>query len=134
MKNYIFGYGSLIEKASRLRSTPNAKAAIPVVVYGFKRGWFSRTGAPGLSTTFLGCIKEADGGTNGVIYEVSKEDLKLTDSREKGYTRIKINFEDIVFYICNLGVTHHVIKLGTEIISNALDLAKIAATNAQELR
>jgi hypothetical protein len=98
MKNYIFGYGSLIEKASRLRSTPNAKAAIPVVVYGFKRGWFSRTGAPGLSTTFLGCIKEADGGTNGVIYEVSKEDLKLTDSREKGYTRIKINFEDIVFY------------------------------------
>jgi hypothetical protein len=98
MKNYIFGYGSLIEEASRLRSTPNAKAAIPAKVSGFKRGWFSRTGAPGLSTTFLGCINKADSRTNGVIYEVSKEDLKLTDSREKGYKRIKINFEDINYY------------------------------------
>ena len=98
MKNYIFGYGSLIEEASRLRSTPNAKTAIPVKVSGFKRGWFSHTGAPGLSTTFLGCVSEADSNTNGVIYEVSEEDLKLTDFREKGYNRIKINFENIAFY------------------------------------
>jgi len=98
MKNYIFGYGSLIEEASRLRSTPKANIAIPAKVNGFKRGWFSRTGASGLSTTFLGCTNDSNSRSNGVIYEVSEEDLKLTDSREKGYKRIKINFEDITFY------------------------------------
>lgn len=98
MKNYIFGYGSLIEKESRLRSTPNAKVAVPVRVSGFKRGWFSRTGVAGLSTTYLGCINETGSCTNGVIYEVSKDDLIRTDAREKGYIRISINFEDIACY------------------------------------
>ncbi len=95
MNNYIFGYGSLIEKESRLRTTPKSEVAFPVKVNGFKRGWFARTGVSGLSTTFLGCKKEANSHTNGVIYEVSDEDLKLTDSREHGYQRVKIDFEDI---------------------------------------
>ncbi len=95
MKNYIFGYGSLIEKESRLRTTPKSKVAFPVKVNGFKRGWFARTGVSGLSTTFLGCINDVDSHTNGVIYELSEEDLQLTDSREKGYKRVKIDFEDI---------------------------------------
>jgi hypothetical protein len=95
MKNYIFGYGSLIEKESRLRTTPKAKVAFPVKVNGFKRGWFARTGVSGLSTTFLGCVEDKNSHTNGVIYEVSENDIKLTDLREKGYKRVQISFDDI---------------------------------------
>ena len=76
MKNYIFGYGSLIEMESRLRTTPNAKIVFPVRVNGFKRGWFARTGVFGLSTTFLGCVVDKKSQTNGVIYEVAKNDLE----------------------------------------------------------
>lgn len=97
-KNYIFGYGSLIERESRLRTTPNAKVVFPVKVNGIQRGWFARTGVAGLSTTFLGCIQSEGNHTNGVIYEVSEEDLKLTDKRERGYKRIKIEYKEIEDY------------------------------------
>lgn len=95
MKNYIFGYGSLIEKESRLRTTPKVKVVFPVKVNGFKRGWFARTGVEGLSTTFLGCVEDDMCRTNGIIYEVNEEELKLTDIREKGYIRLKINTDNI---------------------------------------
>ncbi len=95
MKNYIFGYGSLIETESRLRTTPKAKVAFPVQVNGLKRGWFARTGVSGLTTTFLGCIPSPENHTNGVIYKATEEDLKKTDEREKGYKRVKIEFKDI---------------------------------------
>ena len=87
MKTYIFGYGSLMESASRLRTTPQAKVIHPVVVSGFQRGWFARTGVSGLSTTFLGCIVAPDNHINGVVYEASEEELKATDKRELDYER-----------------------------------------------
>ena len=96
MKNYILGYGSLIEKESRLRTTPSAELAFPVIVSGFKRGWFARTGVSGLSTTFLGCIRDEHSHMNGIIYEVSEYDLHLTDLREKGYKRVRIDIENIL--------------------------------------
>lgn len=102
MKNYIFGYGSLIERESRLRTTPNAKAVFPVQVNGFKRGWFARTNVSGLTTTFLGCVEDLGSHTNGVIYEVNENDLLETDKRERGYERIKINFKDIEDYSSQL--------------------------------
>ena len=92
MKNYIFGYGSLIEKESRRRTTPNAEIAFPVRIFGVMRGWFGRTPVSGLSTTFLGCIKtridpqneNQKNYVNGVIYEVSNDELLATDEREQG--------------------------------------------------
>lgn len=84
-KNYILGYGSLIEKESRLRTTPSAKVVFPVKAHGFKRGWFARTGVEGLSTTFLGCIRDNSHWINGVIYEVDENELILIDARELGY-------------------------------------------------
>lgn len=95
MKNYIFGYGSLIEKESRLRTTPQASIIFPANVYGFQRGWFARIDEVGLSTTYLGCIESAEAHTNGVIYEVTEDDLLKTDAREKSYRRQKINWENI---------------------------------------
>ncbi len=93
MKNYVFGYGSLIEGASRMRTTPDAKYVYPIVVYGYERGWFAHVDVPGLTTTFLGCLQSADRGksVNGVIYKVTAEQLVTLDARESGYLRTEID-------------------------------------------
>ena len=96
-QNYIFGYGSLIESESRMRTTSNAKNVYPVIVTGLKRGWFARTGGSSLSTTFLGCIKDSKSIVNGVIYKVNEEEIKNIDSREKGYSRELIEIKAIDF-------------------------------------
>ena len=96
-QNYIFGYGSLIESESRLRTTPEAINVYPVVIKGLKRGWFARTGGNSLSTTFLGCVIDNESTVNGVIYKVNEDEIKKIDSREKGYSRKLINISNIQF-------------------------------------
>lgn len=98
MKDFIFGYGSLMEKESRQRTTPDVKKVYPVKVKGFQRGWFGRTGTVSLSTTFLGCVKNDEDSTNGVIYQVNKNDIQALDKREQGYERVKIRLSDIKDY------------------------------------
>ena len=105
MKNYIFGYGSLIEKNSRLRTVPSALNAFPVKIRGYARGWWSRTGNVGLSTTFLGCIKTGEienfdvvNYVTGVLFEVTDNDLTVLDEREQGYKRINVNVDKIDDY------------------------------------
>lgn len=97
MKNYIFGYGSLIETESRLRAAPMAKVAFPAIAHGFQRGWYARMpeDLASISPTYLGCFPQEDSHVNGVIYEVTKEELEATDEREMGYTRKKVeHFEE----------------------------------------
>ncbi len=84
--NYIFGIGSLIEQASRMRTTPAALYVLPARVKGFARGWWARTGAVGFSTTFVGAIRDKSASMNGVVYAVSDEELARTNKREAGYT------------------------------------------------
>src|SRR5262249_7337496 len=83
---YIIGYGSLIEQASRMKTTPSAMYVLPARAPGFVRGWWARTGAVGFSTTFAGAIPEKASSVNGVVYAVSKEELEATNQREQGYT------------------------------------------------
>jgi hypothetical protein len=91
---YIFGYGSLIQQASRLKSAPSALYVLPARVRGYARGWWGRADVIGFSTTFLGAIPEKSSHMNGVIYAVNKEELDATDKWESGYTR-----EDIASHI-----------------------------------
>lgn len=83
---YIFGYGSLIEQASRIGTTPLAIYVLPARVRGFARGWWARTGVAGFSTTYVGAIPEKSSSVNGVVYTVSEQELKSTNQRERGYT------------------------------------------------
>jgi len=83
---YIFGYGSLIEQASRMRTTPGAMYVLPARAPGFARGWWARTGAIGFTTTFAGAIPEKSSFINGVVYAVTEQELKATNQREQGYT------------------------------------------------
>ncbi|WP_345031507.1 gamma-glutamylcyclotransferase family protein [Ravibacter arvi] len=114
MKKYVLGYGSLINRASRLMTVPTAHEAFPVKLEGFTRGWWARTPVPGFTTTFLGCISVADfrrfrgerphdDYLNGVFFEVSDEDLLAMDKRERGYDRVLVAKSQLGFYEASSG-------------------------------
>lgn len=100
----MFGYGSLINSVSSSRTVPSADKAFPLKIHGFQRGWWARIPVSGLSTTYLGCIRNILGDTkeitsvNGVVFEVNKNDLLELDKREKGYTRVEVPKDRIADY------------------------------------
>jgi hypothetical protein len=82
---YVFGYGSLIERASRTRTNPDAVGAWPARVTGYQRGWFHQfANNVGSSCTYLGAVTMPEATINGVIYKVA--DFEKTKERETGYT------------------------------------------------
>ncbi len=96
---FIFGYGTLINSASR-RSTASAPVpAIPVRVsaaFGYVRAWNDRSPS---GFTALGLRKAGPGETgstiNGVLYAVEGNDLAKFDAREHGYARVEVPRDDI---------------------------------------
>jgi hypothetical protein len=91
---FIFGYGSLINTASRNATASKPIAAIPVRVsaaFGYVRSWSDRspTGftALGLRRPNYG---EAAMTVNGVLYPVDGDDMSAFDAREKNYTRVEV--------------------------------------------
>jgi len=97
--NFIFGYGSLINTASR-NATANAPIhAIPVrvsVAFGYIRCWNER--APS-GFTALGLRRPEVGESamtiNGVLYPVQGNDMAAFDAREAGYERVEVPRADI---------------------------------------
>jgi len=92
--HFIFGYGSLINSASRNATASTPIPAIPVRVsaaFGFRRCWNDRSPS---GFTALGLCKakpgEAGGTINGVVYPVEGEDMSKFDQREEGYTRAEV--------------------------------------------
>jgi hypothetical protein len=82
---YVFGYGSLIERASRTRTNPDGVGAWPARVTGYQRGWFHQfANNVGSSCTYLGAVTKPGATINGVIYKVG--DFEKTKERETGYT------------------------------------------------
>lgn len=95
-QNYIFGYGSLIEDASRQSTTPSARNAWPAQVRDIRRGWWARGADSGLTTTFLGALLYPFATCNGVLYAVTELELAATDARETaGYDRREIHRDQI---------------------------------------
>lgn len=96
---FIFGYGSLINSASRNSSASKPIAAIPVRVsasFGFVRAWNDRSPT---GFTALGLRRPVPGEgaltINGVIYPVDGNDMSSFDAREKGYVRVEVPREEI---------------------------------------
>lgn len=88
---FIIGYGSLMQEASRQRSMPAVKAAYPVEVSGYRRGWFAKGGAEGLDTTYLGVVPATGGRLNAVIFQIDAGDVAAVDQREYFYCRLQVN-------------------------------------------
>jgi hypothetical protein len=99
-QNYIFGYGSLIERASRISTAPHAQVAFPVSVKGIQRGWFDQMpdAHPGLTPTYLGAVEDAEASTNGVVYAVTEAELAAYIERETGYVATEIEPDRFTFY------------------------------------
>jgi len=87
---FVVGYGSLMEEASRRRTSPRAGPAHPVELSGFRRGWFERGASVGFSTTYLGVRPDAQGRMNAVVYAVDVEEVAATDARESSYCRTSV--------------------------------------------
>ncbi|CAH1562717.1 GGACT domain-containing protein [Vibrio rotiferianus] len=88
---YIFGYGSLINSASR-KLTGQTGEAIPVVAHGLVRYWGKVDDSYILSPLV---VNEGEGQVNGVLLEVDDQALAEFDRRERGYHRIQIRPEQI---------------------------------------
>lgn len=95
---FLFGYGSLISKESRLRTLQReSAAAIPCQVKGLQRSWSYK--CPKKSYTAVSVSRtSSDITTNGVLIPLSDpvNDLKELDSREFYYARGLVALEDIV--------------------------------------
>lgn len=92
--HFIFGYGSLINTASRNATAGTPVQAIPVRVsaaFGYVRSWSDRAPsgftALGLRRPLAG---EAPMTINGVVYPVVGNDMSAFDEREAGYVRVAV--------------------------------------------
>jgi len=95
-KNYIIGYGSLMERESRMNTNPQAYKVEPVLVSGFQRVWGQNGG--NYKTTFLTLVEKKDAKLNAIFYSVNLENLIKTDQRERSYCRIKVDEKNLDFY------------------------------------
>jgi hypothetical protein len=96
---FIFGYGSLINSASRNATVGKIVPAIPVRVsaaFGYIRAWDDRSTS---GFTALGLRKPGPGEKastiNGVLYPVDGDDMAKYDVRERGYGRVEVPRDDI---------------------------------------
>lgn len=93
---YIVGYGSLMETASKQRSTPDAGPNHPVMVKGYQRKWNTKGDEIGFSTTYLGVTIDADATMNAAIYITTNvSDITATDEREEYYCRDAVSADAI---------------------------------------
>ncbi len=93
---YVLGYGSLMETASRLRAWPHANTSLPVRVNGYAHGWNARGLDIGFSATFLGVTPSAGAEMMAALFRVDDlDDFKTGDARESIYCRVPVPSERI---------------------------------------
>ena len=100
---YLFGFGSLINLISAQKSFKRVLTQndlIPVKIKGYERVWnalesiqFKEKQVNGV---FLNIQKKEDSILNGVVIEISKEELEILKLREKNYSCITIKSNDVL--------------------------------------
>lgn len=86
MKNYVIGYGSLINVESQ-NITGKSFSSMPVVLKGYSRSW--SVTYDDLQFCALGVYENKHSCINVVLFEV--EDLQVFDQREHGYNRYEVD-------------------------------------------
>jgi len=91
---YVFGYGSIINLHSRVRSGGSATAIYVRISkkFGYVRKWNFRSPT---GFTALGLCKniKKQSTVNGVLFACTEDQMRSFDERESGYTRVRIPFE-----------------------------------------
>jgi len=86
---YVVGYGSLMEGASKRMTEPDAGINLPVMVTGFQRSW--STHGSKYPTTYLGVRPSEAARMAAALYRSFLEDGKLgSDAREISYCRAPV--------------------------------------------
>lgn len=93
MNHYLFGYGSLISKQSRL-ATGKTGVAIPVTIQGFQREW--NVISPEMKISGVGVVSKNNSTCNGVLVEIDENEIPLFDKREMEGTNY--NYERLEIY------------------------------------
>lgn len=94
---YLIGYGSLMQEASRLRTASSAELAWPVRVKGFRRAWMAQGSPLGFSTTFLGVKTDARSSLNAALFPVASEaEIARLDAREEAYCRVAVTSDRLM--------------------------------------
>ncbi|MBC5831393.1 gamma-glutamylcyclotransferase family protein [Vibrio metschnikovii] len=88
---YIFGYGSLMNSASR-QLTGETGQAIPAIVHGLVRYWGKVDDSYLISPLV---VNPGQGQVNGVLLEIDEAGLAEFDRRERGYQRIALSHQQI---------------------------------------
>ena len=85
---YIVGYGSLMQSASKRSTEPDSGINLPVRVTGFQRGWNTHGVYP---TTYLGVQPSKSARMVAAVYRSLLKDGKLgADAREIDYCRVAV--------------------------------------------
>lgn len=96
--NYIIGYGSLMNDASRSQTNPDVTVLLPVKVKGLIRDWSAASSD--YKIIFLGAsqcnAREKNCFLNGLAYLTKS--ITATDNREIGYCRHEVPINDITPY------------------------------------
>ncbi len=93
-KNFVVGYGSLMNKESRMITVPDAAFAAPVLVKNYERIWASR--GTKSKATYLLAVPQKDYIMNAIYYPTKADDILSTDLREASYCRVKIDDKDLI--------------------------------------
>lgn len=97
-RHFVFGYGSLMNVCSRLRTLPASAHGIPCLARGWRRRWdYNCRG----TYTALGLSPKEGSVTNGVLVHLpgGNDDLERLDVREADYERVLINPLDIFLLV-----------------------------------
>lgn len=94
IRNFIFGFGSIINTASRAGSDASAVDAAPCRVkaeWGYVREWNFQASTAQICALGLRKIRPGEVGAtiNGVIFPAA-EDMNEFDKRENGYMRVEV--------------------------------------------
>jgi len=82
---FIFGYGSLMNPRS-IRDIP-FEVIGPATVNGWQRSWSVRVERGGAGVTAIGVERKLSAKCNGLLVEISDEQLPALDQREFAYDR-----------------------------------------------
>jgi len=101
VKQFMIGYGSLMQEASKRRTAPNCGDSTPVTIKGFSRWWNAQGVSISFSTTYLGILEDPQGSFNGVIFELPNDGnfaqtIKGYDDRESWYCRQLVPTKDVI--------------------------------------
>jgi hypothetical protein len=97
--NFLIGFGSIINTASRTASDTSASLAIPCRLkaeFGYVREWNFQASTANICALGLRKISPGEKGStiNGVIFPASN-DMTSFDQRENGYQRVEVPLEDV---------------------------------------